>query len=377
MGTPPKRPSIPGLVGSKVETSRVPSLDGLRAVSIGMVLIAHSAGSIPALESHPLILYTFGNGNRGVSVFFVISGFLITSLLLKEERRKGAISLRDFYIRRALRILPPFYVFLAFLILAWQLGQITTNWRSLGVSFVFLRDYFGGDWWTGHSWSLSVEEQFYLLWPMTLALLGRNWAKRISLFLIAGSPVMRTAFHILVGRQQGPIENFMLHMRVDGLMFGCALALYQEDPHVDRFLEKILRWPLLLAALGFLVFGSGILTQRFQGYYLLPFGYTLENLAITYVIVYFVRRPLSIGGRLLNCSPMVHIGLISYSLYLWQEAFLTPNLNVSLSGRFPYNWICTFAAAELSWLIIEKPALKLRRQFTNRITPLIARQEAA
>lgn len=96
-----------------------------------------------------------GNGNRGVSVFFVISGFLITSLLLKEEQRKGCISLGDFYVRRALRILPPFYVFLVCLVLAWKLGLINTNWRSLGISFGFIRDYFGGDWWTGHSWSLS------------------------------------------------------------------------------------------------------------------------------------------------------------------------------------------------------------------------------
>ena len=139
----------------------------------------------------------------------------------------------------------------------------------------------------------------------------------------------------------------MLHMRVDRLMFGCALALYQKDERFEKFIERVLRWPLMLAAASFLVFGSGILAQHLQGYYLLPFGYTLENLAITYLIVYFIRRPLSFGGRLLNSKLLVHIGLISYSLYLWQEPFLTPHLNVSLSRRFPFNWICAF----------EKPAV--------------------
>lgn len=372
MSKPREDLSVAEHVAPKVETSRIPSLDGLRAISIGMVLLAHSGSSIAILESHPVFFYTVGNGNRGVSVFFVISGFLITSLLLKEEQRKGRISLSDFYVRRALRILPPFYVFLVCLVLAWKFGQIDTNWRSLGISFAFIRDYFGGDWWTGHTWSLSVEEQFYLLWPMTLALWGRSSAKRIALFLIASAPVVRVAFHILVGRQQGGLENFMLHMRVDGLMFGCALALYNKDERFEKFVEKVLSWPVMLAAVGFLAFGSGILTQHFQGYYLLPFGYTLENLAITYVIVYFVKRPLSFGGRLLNSKLLVHIGLISYSLYLWQEPFLTPNLNVSLSGQFPFNWMCAFVAAELSWRLIEKPALKLKQRVSSSAIVLAA-----
>ena len=80
-------------------------------------------------------------------------------------------------------------------------------------------------------------------------------------------------------------------MQVDRLMFGCALALYQKDERFKKFIERVLRWPLMLAAASFLVFGSGILAQHLQGYYLLPFGSTLENLAITYLIVYFIRRP--------------------------------------------------------------------------------------
>jgi Acyltransferase family len=104
-------------------TLRIPSLDGLRAISISMVLAAHVAGSIPALANRPLLVYTIFNGNRGVSVFFVISGFLITSLLLKEEVT-GKISIRDFYVRRVFRIPPPFWVFLAVVAVLWKSGQL-------------------------------------------------------------------------------------------------------------------------------------------------------------------------------------------------------------------------------------------------------------
>src|SRR5581483_3057943 len=107
--------------------SRIPSLDGLRAISISMVLAGHAASGIAALRNRPVLLYTLFNGNRGVSVFFVISGFLITSLLLQEDELKGKISLKYFYLRRAFRILPPFWMFLAGIVLLWRLGFLETT----------------------------------------------------------------------------------------------------------------------------------------------------------------------------------------------------------------------------------------------------------
>jgi peptidoglycan/LPS O-acetylase OafA/YrhL len=106
---------------------------------------------------------------------------------------------------------------------------------------------------------------------------------------------------------------------------------------------------------------SGFLNYRFQGYYLLPFGYTLEATAISYLLLYFVRSPDSLGGRLLNSRFLVHVGLISYSLYLWQQLFLTDLLR-SRIANFPMNVIAAFAAAELSWRLVERPALRLRRR---------------
>lgn len=177
---------------------RIPSLDGLRAISITMVLAGHAASGISVLRDHPLLSYTLFNGNRGVSVFFVISGFLITSLLLEEQGLTGRISLRNFYVRRAFRILPPFWVFLIGVVLFWKLGVFATQWHYLAVSFTFLRDYIAGDWWTGHSWSLSVEEQFYLLWPATLVLIGRRKSLWLASLLIFAAPVTRVLSHLFV-----------------------------------------------------------------------------------------------------------------------------------------------------------------------------------
>lgn len=365
-----KHPLSPVSSGS----SRIPSLDGLRAVSISMVLASHAAISVSALANRPLLSYTIFNGNRGVSVFFVISGFLITSLLLKEEQVTGKISTKDFYIRRVFRILPPFWVFLAAVALLWKLGTIETSWASLGIAFTFLRDFVRGDWWTGHSWSLSIEEQFYLLWPAALVLLGRRKSLWTALGLIVAAPAIRVLSHMLITGKSGSIENFMFHMRVDSLMFGCALAMVYKTQWFARIAERILKWPIMLAALGFFSFVSGYLNYRFQGYYMLPFGYTLESIAISYLLLYFVTKPASMGGRLLNAKPLVHAGLISYSLYLWQQLFLTPSLqapnhwSASILGTFPFNLLATFLAAELSWQLVEKPALKLRRRFEHART---------
>ena len=111
------------------DRSRIPSLDGLRAISIAMVLAGHAASGISALKDRPILPYTIFSGSRGVSVFFVISGFLITSLLLQEEKLNGRISLKNFYIRRAFRILPPFWIFLAGVVLFWKVGIFVTRWR--------------------------------------------------------------------------------------------------------------------------------------------------------------------------------------------------------------------------------------------------------
>ena len=324
---------------------RIPSLDGLRALSISMVLAAHS---IPLSQRNWLVWKVIGNGDMGVAIFFVISGFLITSLLLREHGETGRVSLKLFYVRRAFRILPPFWAFLFLLMLLRTTKHLDFSWQGWTSAFVFLRDYWRSpDWWTGHTWSLSIEEQFYLLWPACLALAGLTKSKRAALTVIVAAPVVRIICHLLLPHL-GWQEQLMFHMRMDSLMIGCAVALFYDRLQI--------KWTWVVPAAIFLFVVSPFLITRLHGYYLLPLGYSLDNLAIAYLLLYVVRNPGSAFGRLLNHRLIVHLGVISYSLYLWQQLFLG-------LWPFPSGLLGSLLAAELSWRIIEMPALSLRDRF--------------
>lgn len=297
-----------------------------------MVLVGHAMFSYHG--RHRMEWSYLGNGDLGVSIFFVISGFLITGLLLKEFEDKGDVSLRRFYLRRALRILPPFYAFLLAVLIVWHLGWIVSDWRSWLSSFFFVRDYMlpGSDWYTSHSWSLSIEEQFYLLWPAALVFLGRKRGLRLALALIAISPVVRVISHKLWNH--GNLDAFMFHMRLDGLMMGCILAILQGEQWFAQAWKRVEHPALAISSLVFLCGVSPALSHRFAGYYRMPAGYSLDNAAICYLLFYFVRNPLSVGGRILNWRPLVHIGILSYSLYLWQQLFLGAGVAHPIIGRW-------------------------------------------
>jgi peptidoglycan/LPS O-acetylase OafA/YrhL len=350
---------------------RVPSLDGIRAISIAMVVLGHAAHTFPGWTHPQAKLWDLTAwAQRGVSIFFVVSGFIITTLLLREREARGTISLRAFYLRRCFRILPPFYVFLLCLAVAWKLGWIELGWKSLVTSALFVRDYVNpNNQWTEHTWSLSVEEQFYLLWPAALALFGSRKMKGIALQLIVAAPPLRILTAVLLPHAAEPI-GFMFHMRVDGLMCGCVLAVMRTEPNFDEICRRWLRWELAALAAIVLFFVSTALFWKYGEVYWLVVGSSLENVCISYLLLYTVQIPNSLAGRVLNLRVMVHIGQISYSLYLWQQVFLTV-LNKSLLGRFPLNLIAALGAAELSWWLIEKPSLALRHRAEMRGKPSI------
>jgi peptidoglycan/LPS O-acetylase OafA/YrhL len=349
--------------GSSIRSAgRVPSLDGIRAISIAMVVLGHAKYTFPGwMNPESKWWDVVATGSRGVSIFFVVSGFIITTLLLREREARGAISLRGFYLRRCFRIIPPFYIFLACLAVAWKLGWIDLSWKSLVTSATFVRDYINpSDWWTGHSWSLSVEEQFYLLWPVALVWLGPSRLKKLAMQLIVIAPALRILTLTLLPHSGEPI-GLMFHMRVDGLMCGCALALMRAEPGFAQRCRRLLRWEYAALAATVLFFVSTALFWQFQESYWLAVGSSLENVCISYLLLYAVEIPSSLFGRFLNLSVVAHIGLVSYSLYLWQQVFLTV-LNTSLLGHFPLNLIAALATAELSWWLIEKPSLALRKR---------------
>jgi len=350
---------------------RLPSLDGLRAVSIGLVVAGHLAATCPEFPGKLRAVQhvLFANAELGVACFFVISGFLITHLLLEEMDTWGGISLYNFYVRRVTRIFPAFYAYLFFISALAAAGTVSVSRTELLSAALFAWNYVPSAhaWWLGHTWSLSVEEQFYILWPATLLALGRRKARRLALAIIVMEPLIRLLTYQLLPEFRARL-NLMLHTRADTLMFGCLLALEKERWFRARL--DFLRNPLFFLASGsYLLMVDPWLTFRFRGAYYLPFGFSLEGAVLALILVSLVRYPESSPGRVANWRPVVWLGLVSYSLYLWQQVFLT-DLNHTVLGRTPFNIACALGVAALSYYWIELPGIALRKAFSRpRMAP--------
>jgi len=171
--------------------NRLPGLDGLRAIAVSWVMLVHLFTSQKINIENPFLRQLAASGGFGVELFFVLSGFLITYLLLKEENQTGQINLKAFYARRAFRILPPAFTFL-FLVFSTHimLGKSVDLLEYFSAAF-FFRNFTSGTQLTGHYWSLAIEEQFYLLWPATLCILPKSKRLSITLLLVLIAPLWR------------------------------------------------------------------------------------------------------------------------------------------------------------------------------------------
>ncbi len=344
---------------------RIPSLDGMRAVSIVLVLFSHLLGTrgFPVTATPLLDL-----GDLGVRIFFVLSGFLITGLLLKEWDRTAKIDLRAFYIRRTLRIFPAFYVYLAVLALA---GPISLRDGDLLRAATYTINYSTThDWLVGHAWSLAVEEQFYLTWPLLLLWLTPVRAPRAAVAAIVLAPVMRVLLMALpdgtIGLQAYVGASF--ETMVDAIATGALLALVRDRLWTWAPYRRLVGsgWALLLPVVG-LAAGS----LRWWGPWVSPrvewvlsglfaaVGLTLLNLCIAMIVDRVVRLHDGPLGRLLNQRHVAFLGTLSYSVYIWQQLFLDRHTD-AWYARFPQNILFVLAAALLSYHLVEQPVLRWR-----------------
>ncbi len=318
---------------------RIPSLDGLRAISIAAVVVGHIAKSL-----HSQALWG-AYGNTGVRIFFVISGYLITRLLLSEHERTSDISLREFYIRRAYRILPAALVFIA---AATLIDWHEMKWYHIGAAIFYLANYdYSLPWIFGHLWSLSVEEQFYLLWP---GVVKRWYEHRVTILLcvMAISPVLHLVLYYFKVPAGG---DGLFPVLADNLAIGCLLAMLESRiPTVPGYVALAMALAILLIPL----YPARTVTRTLLATLVL---HPIFLASIAGVILHVVRRPY----RFLNCAPIEWLGRISYSLYLWQEPFC-PNPRF----RPAYAIAFAFAAAIISYYAVERPALNLRDRKSRR-----------
>jgi peptidoglycan/LPS O-acetylase OafA/YrhL len=360
----------------EIKFKRYPSLDGLRAISIIIVILSHLV-----LNKHipfhfvtdvkwimPLTML-FTDGGFGVNVFFIISGFLITSLLLKEESR-GKISLKFFFIRRTIRIFPAYYFLLLiyFILYLFNFIEISkTSWiSSLTYTKYFFQNY---DFITDHFWSLSVEEHFYLLYPF-IFILGIRLRKLILFLVICLVPLVKIYSHYYVTNFLG---NELFHQnsiffRVDSIAIGCLAAIYLEkilDFIKPKFLV-IFRFSIFI--LIFIRFVPKILEKLgFGEYFILDVFFnstgTVSNILIMAIILYSIFGPQKIWFKFLNTPLIKYIGVLSYSLYLYQQ-FFTAKYEYWVC-QFPQNILFIILGAMFSYHIIEKPFLKFKHKFTK------------
>jgi peptidoglycan/LPS O-acetylase OafA/YrhL len=338
--------------------SRIPSLDGLRAVSIAFVVVGHGLKEFQSAHHTPGVGILVAYGEVGVRIFFCVSGFLITSLLMTERRISGRIDFGAFYLRRAFRILPAYW---AFLLLIVASGRFPCGVSDLARALAFVTDYLPVSWCFKHTWSLSVEEQFYLFWPLTLYLAGERVALLIAVVLAVVAPISRLTAptDVITG----------LHCQIDGLMVGVLLALSRER-HGERWWRLYGGSLMAAASTVFVLIVSPVITAFFMHRgvpsRLAPLGSIWEAVAIGSIVMWAVNHADTLVGRALNWRPLVHVGLMSYSLYLWQQPFLFERPESVSLGRVAVQALAALACAELSYFLVERPFMALRRRVLAR-----------
>lgn len=321
---------------------RIPSLDGLRGLSIWAVILAHVSNHFqaPVLQEHLFESGVWVLAYFGVTVFFVISGFLITSLLISEYDRSSRIDLGHFYRRRAVRILPASLVYIAVVLV---LGSAT--WAQSAYALTFTTSYFFKQAYTPlqQLWSLSVEEQFYLLWPL-IFLFGVRSAKRCGWAVMVLCPLLR----LFLEHRGYPEVGHLAPAIADSIGAGCLLALYY-----DKVRALVLRYFVSGPRFALLCLTSLLASE-------LVFKFNLWEIwgIVPVMIALIMGAAIERRDWILNAGPLVWSGLLSYSLYLWQQPFLV------LKGPLDFlsvRLLATFAAAYLSYRFIERPVLNILR----------------
>jgi len=327
----------------------------VRALAIGLVLAYHADRRL-------------AGGILGVDLFFVLSGFLITTLLLDERVRTGRIAVGNFYARRALRLLPALGVAIVLVTVIHRLpGALPTD-LAFGLPFVVV---YATNWASVYSiprlgtlgpyWSLAIEEQFYLVWPWVIGRWAR--ARRLAEIFVGIAVVMmvaRTGWSVMRWRGSDRITFF----RADGLLLGAALAVVlarREAHNVLRALKAAWLGPLALAGITIpwivLVARDGPVTRSV--------AYGCVGIAGAALIGSVVLVPTSLVASVLRTRPLVAIGRVSYGLYLFNYPIFT--LVQAQGWSAPVKVIVEFSATALvavvSWRFVEQPALRLRRRF--------------
>lgn len=333
----------------------IPSLDGVRAVAFAIVFLSHSSGDVRG-------------GMFGVTTFFFLSGYLITTLLRRENDRHGRISMSHFYARRSLRILPPFYLAFGFLLLLVHFHVIPQ-----GVSAGALASYsfFVGNYWLiygnvhnqalGPMWSLAVEEHFYLFFPLLFVLLNKaRVGYRRQALVLAGLAAAVLLWRVVLTLHPSPATGrhilYGTDCRIDSILFGCILAL-AWNPVMDKGIKPSW-WLVALCAVGevaSLMIHNDMYRQTFH--------YTLQGICLIPIFMAVVTWG-DTWFAWLNLRPVRYVGTLSYTLYLVHRGLIFSGVwhlrNRALA--IPLALAGSLIFAVLMNVLVERPLVQLRKR---------------
>ena len=362
-------PTAPG----SVRFGFVPALNGLRGVAILLVLGNH----IPLRKYESLL----PGGYVGVDVFFVLSGFLITTLLVQEFNRNGSVSLRNFYIRRALRLGPVLIIMLAAICaLSFVLYDRSRAWQNCNYALIAL--FYASNWVkalshnglgiVAQTWSLSVEEQFYFIWPMLLlTLLRTNTRGRYPIITAAILALLSWLDMICLALRGATFPRIMFgsDTRLVTLMIGCVLGLWlASGPLTERAKRIFQKLLAILAPLSLVCLVAFSISDNVLGRGLYYYGFTVIALLAAALILEVMLSPQSVLKRFLEMKWLVWIGSVSYGLYVWHWPIF-----YVMTYRYRCNgWTVILVGTPLAFLVtvlsyygMERRILQFKNHFTN------------
>jgi peptidoglycan/LPS O-acetylase OafA/YrhL len=377
-------------------TARIPELDGIRGLAILLVVFYHYIyGTVPqnAGGAAGLVRTVFPLSWSGVDLFFVLSGFLIGGILMKQYGHGNYF--KTFYIRRVCRIIPLYFAWLIlFLILAWAVSVNASEWRGVIFDreiphfprwgyFLFLQNLFTaktglfGSPWLAPTWSLAVEEQFYLLLPLVLWFTRPNKRIPLLIFLIVLVPVLRTYLFLF---HSSVYVYVLLPCRADALLLGVLCACLVREP---RHFEKLQRHRLGLA-IGFILLGLGVCgltalvhgndSRSFTSFEMVTFGFTWMAMFYACLLLLVVTTSTAVMAAFFRSRLLQHFGLIAYGMFLMHMAInaLVHGLiqgktdeikNLTDLGVTAVAFLVTWFLAVLSWKFFEQPIIRWGHSF--------------
>ncbi len=342
----------------RLDRQEIPSLNGLRTIACLAVITYHGGYPLAGLSA-----------GSGVMLFFVLSGFLITWLLLKERDKHGEVSLFNFYVRRSLRIFPALFLYLVLVVclLLWRHSPISWG-HVLSCAFYFNNYYYAVSTntigWLQHAWSLAVEEQYYLLWPTTFVLFAsRKALGRLLCICIPVCWVIRATACLAGVPDRYLYRGF--EMRADQLLVGCLLAVLVFNGTARRVVDLVSRPVSALVAIALLELSLHLdssLTYRYVA------GAAVEPLLLACLLL----QAVTMGSRVLDLPPMRYLGRISYGLYLYHELGFTISERICAPGSLlsvAVAFAATTGLAALSFHLFEQPILGLKDRLQRRRVP--------